>query len=178
MQCSNPPRSGKAIFLMFLTETLYVLMNAKNVSLISLFVKYRILCFYKFRKHFFHWQPGHKAAVGLPSGKGGRPDTPRMGRPPGRNQRSCAFHAFCCAVWKLLLTTYENQYIFNVLQRPKRPHVWAPAWALAADLWFECFGPFGVPFLCRQAKTYENAHTFQARVSPVAAATFFYDFFW
>ena len=98
MQCSNPPRSGKAIVLMFLMETLYFSMNAKNVSLILLFVKRRILSFHKFRKHFFHWQPGHKAAVGLPSGKGGRPDTPRMGRPPGRNQRSCAFHFFCCAV--------------------------------------------------------------------------------
>ena len=87
-----------------------------------------------------------RCGAGRPGGSGGRAARdPTYGEPPGRCQRSSDFNVFCFALWKLLLMTYENQCIFNVFPCTKRPHVWPPAWALPADLWFACFRRFGFP---------------------------------
>ena len=89
-----------------------------------------------------------RCGAGRPGGSGGRAARdPTYGEPPGRCQRSSDFHVFCSAVWKLLLKTYENQCILNVFPCTKRPHVWPPAWALQADLWFACFLCFGIASL-------------------------------
>ena len=92
------------------------------------------MCFYKFLQHFLRWQPGDEAAAGLPGGKGGRPETPRMG-----NRLGVASGAQISMLFVLL---FENSYsklmkinaFYIVFPRPKRPRVWAPAWALPADL--------------------------------------------
>ena len=89
-----------------------------------------------------------RCGAGRPGGSGGRAARdPTYGEPPGRCQRSSDFNVFCSAVWKFLLKTYENQCIFNVFPCTKRPHVWPPAWALQADLWFACFLCFGIASL-------------------------------
>ena len=89
-----------------------------------------------------------RCGAGRPGGSGGRAARdPTYGEPPGRCQRSSDFHVVCSAVWKFLFKTYENLYILNLFQCPKRPHVWAPAWALQADLWFACFLCFGIASL-------------------------------
>ena len=81
-----------------------------------------------------------RCGAGLPGGSGGRAARDSTyGQPRARSQRSFDFHAFWFAVWICLFKTYENQHILHVFPCPKRPHVWAPAGALPADLWFACF---------------------------------------
>ena len=103
-----------------------------------------------------------RCGAGRPGGSGGRAARdPTYGEPPGRCQRSSDFNAFCSAVWKFLFNTYSNLCILHVFPCPKRPHVWPPAWALPADLWFACFLRFGIPSLRLHRKLMETLILFK-----------------
>ena len=103
MQCSRPAERNSKFCLVFFMETLYFRMNAKNISWILLFVKQRILCFYKFHEHFLRWQPGGDAAPGCRAARAvGRPETPRMG-----NRLGATSGALISMLFVLL---FENSY--------------------------------------------------------------------
>ena len=147
MQCSNPPRSGKSNFLMFLLETL--LLNECHEHFMDFIIcKIKNSAMFLISQAFLALATRRRCGAGRPGGSGGRAARdPTYGEPPGRCQRSSDFHVFCSAVWKFLLKTYENLCILHVFPCTKRPHVWPPAWALQADLWFACFRCFGIASL-------------------------------
>ena len=93
------------------------------------------MCCFQFQKHFLRWQPGDDAAPGCRAARAvGRPETPRMG-----NRLRAASGALISVCFVLLFENYYSKHMktnsfLNIFPCPKRPYVWAHAWALPADL--------------------------------------------
>ena len=113
MQCSNPPRSGKCKKFNVFTWHLILLNECHEHFMDFIICKINNSAMFLISQAFLSLATRRRCGAGRPGGSGGRAARdPTYGEPPGRCQRSSDFNAFCSAVWKLLLKTYENQCIF------------------------------------------------------------------
>ena len=179
MQCSNPPRSGKATKKNVFILNIMLLNECHEHFMDFIICKIKNSAMFLISQAFLALATRRRCGAGRPGGSGGRAARdPTYGEPPGRCQRSSDFHVFCSAVWNFLLKTDENLIILNVFPCTKRPHVWPPAWALQADLWFACFFCVLASLLCAccTENIWKRLYFSSLRTSCSVLHSFLYDF--